>query len=849
MAPAVTSTTASCVLSSSHTHQQSGLHRNHHIQHQPLHSNVVLAHAKHNCSCVKDTSIVGRIAQVHGTHHINKEMASLARAHVSGRRCQHHEYFQQDYNGTKLCHFVSHRGVAPIGSLHGRSSLCFHESNKMDFVPSTTILDRNWAISKRRRQYRILAVSADASMQTSKNKDVAILWFKKDLRLDDHVGLSISTAYQALLPVYVFDPHLLRGWSNDMLEALVEAVAELKFALQGVGSDLIIRRGNVKAELTSLAAEIHATAIIAEDEVEQEWRETLSCISENSLKDSITGPLKVDVETWKAPLYECKGKPIPRSYQEFKKMQCPVKPPLQAPTSLPALAEVIDKGSIPSVSSIEDDVTILLQNNIWHKKLTDLRSNSADSLLNIKDDILGPELPSQARNGAFDGLTSWREKYILASPYEALEKRREELALSSKVDEIKRSSGVGATSIKGTLDAYLRFLEPTRRQDWRLIHDAVSEAEYYGPRGASFRTLFSNSLALGTLSRRRVYHEAFEYEKDRNGGFSSPFGFSTFTAKAAVDAVKSSEWYRMLAAASEEDSKKRGWHARVWCWRGFLIQYVVVGEHGLPVVLVHGFGAFWEHYRNNIQSLAEGGNRVWALTLLGFGRSEKPDVAYTELLWAELLRDFIVEVVGEPAILAGNSIGGYMVSMVAGLWPQIVKSLILLNTAGAILPDHLSCIYTKPSARTGVTWAGSQLSLTYLRSAASQLLKKYYCVNPSRVDEWLISEILRASHDPGAAIVLESFYCLKNPFPINWFLDRYTGKVFVIQGSKDPLSNSTQRKKLFESYCRNAVVELVNAGHCPHDEIPDELHFHKLYKVYPEYNKGFGRQARLMKLV
>ena len=82
-----------------------------------------------------------------------------------------------------------------------------------------------------------------------------------------------------------------------------------------------------------------------------------------------------------------------------------------------------------------------------------------------------------------------------------------------------------------------------------------------------------------------------------------------------------------------------------------------MGQQGSPVLFVHGFGASWEHYRDNIKSLAEG-NRVWALSLLGFGRSEKPDVVYTQDLWAELIRDFIVEVIGEPVVLVGNSIGG-----------------------------------------------------------------------------------------------------------------------------------------------------------------------------------------------
>jgi hypothetical protein len=65
--------------------------------------------------------------------------------------------------------------------------------------------------------------------------------------------------------------------------------------------------------------------------------------------------------------------------------------------------------------------------------------------------------------------------------------------------------------------------------------------ESKGPRGSSFRSLFGYSLMLGTISRRRFYHEALEYEKARNGGLPSPFGFSTFTAKAVVQEVKSAE--------------------------------------------------------------------------------------------------------------------------------------------------------------------------------------------------------------------------------------------------------------------------------------------------------------------
>lgn len=59
--------------------------------------------------------------------------------------------------------------------------------------------------------------------------------------------------------------------------------------------------------------------------------------------------------------------------------------------------------------------------------------------------------------------------------------------------------------------------------------------------GASFRAIFNRALELGTLSRRRVYHEAIKYERERNGGRLSPFGLSSFTAAAAIEDVKSIE--------------------------------------------------------------------------------------------------------------------------------------------------------------------------------------------------------------------------------------------------------------------------------------------------------------------
>jgi hypothetical protein len=40
---------------------------------------------------------------------------------------------------------------------------------------------------------------------------------------------------------------------------------------------------------------------------------------------------------------------------------------------------------------------------------------------------------------------------------------------------------------------------------------------------------------------------------------------------------------------------------------------------------------------------------------------------------------------------------GYMTTIVAGLWPSLVTGLVLLNTAGRVIPDYKALTYNKVS--------------------------------------------------------------------------------------------------------------------------------------------------------
>ena len=80
-----------------------------------------------------------------------------------------------------------------------------------------------------------------------------------------------------------------------------------------------------------------------------------------------------------------------------------------------------------------------------------------------------------------------------------------------------------------------------------------------------------------------------------------------------------------------------------WSFRGHPIHCLErnTSGSGVPVLLVHGFGASTDHWRFNIPAL-EPHHPVHALDLLGFGRSAKPSgEAYGGELWRDQLCSYV----------------------------------------------------------------------------------------------------------------------------------------------------------------------------------------------------------------
>ena len=92
----------------------------------------------------------------------------------------------------------------------------------------------------------------------------SIVWFRRDLRLDDHVALERAARASArVVCAFVLDPPLLRGGDvgAPIVAFFFDALADLRATLRERGSDLALLEGDFATELGALAERTGATAL------------------------------------------------------------------------------------------------------------------------------------------------------------------------------------------------------------------------------------------------------------------------------------------------------------------------------------------------------------------------------------------------------------------------------------------------------------------------------------------------------------------------------------------------------------------------------------------------------------
>lgn len=297
----------------------------------------------------------------------------------------------------------------------------------------------------------------------------------------------------------------------------------------------------------------------------------------------------------------------------------------------------------------------------------------------------------------------------------------------------------------------------------------------------------------------------------------------------------------------------RGLQPITWLWRNQSISAVCSPPaDGLPnrgaVLLLHGFGASWRHWRHTYAALSAAGFRVYGLDLLGFGASAKPPselagdapipgaVHYGFDLWAEQVLAFRREVIGTaPLQLVGNSIGGVVALNAARMLQEQgdpAQQVILIDCAQRAL-DRKRLAECPPLQRWSRPLLMATVRQRWLIRGLFQLLARPTVIRrvlaqayPSgqHVDQELLDLLLEPSRDPGAPESFRGFVNLFDDRLAPELLAQLDLPVRLLWGEADPWEPVREARHWAERFaCIRELRVLPGLGHCPHDEAPDQV--------------------------
>ena len=267
------------------------------------------------------------------------------------------------------------------------------------------------------------------------------------------------------------------------------------------------------------------------------------------------------------------------------------------------------------------------------------------------------------------------------------------------------------------------------------------------------------------------------------------------------------------------------------------VHYVDFGglETGPAVVLVHGLGGShlnWDLFAPLLTDHA----RVWALDLPGFGRSEPGGRTASVSANAAALHRFLTEVVGEPVVLVGNSMGGMLSILATGEHPEAVTGLVLLDPAVPGPRRALDPLVALMFAIYAVPFVGERF-MRMRRTRQSELARvremlRLVGVDPEAVPARVIDRsvtLLQEREDVQGmdraflAAARSLLRLLIDPRRYRKAMASIRVPVLLVHGDRDRLVPVAAARDIARRHPSWRYLEMAAVGHVPQLQVPEKL--------------------------
>jgi pimeloyl-ACP methyl ester carboxylesterase len=238
--------------------------------------------------------------------------------------------------------------------------------------------------------------------------------------------------------------------------------------------------------------------------------------------------------------------------------------------------------------------------------------------------------------------------------------------------------------------------------------------------------------------------------------------------------------------------------------------FVWQGEGGMPIVFLHGFDSSIFEFRRIVPLIAAK-HQVLAIDLLGFGFTERlPNCQFSTLSIDTHLYATWAQLIHQPMILVGVSMGGAAAIEFTLAHPEAVHQLILIDSAGYTQPPAIGKFFIPP---VGVL-ATRFLSSPKVRRSVSE---KAYVDRSFVTDDSLLCAALHLEMPHWS----EALIAFTRSGGYGYVIDRLSEiqqETLILWGDGDRILG-TKPARLFSENLPNARLQWIeNCGHVPHLE-------------------------------
>ncbi|HSS93620.1 MAG TPA: alpha/beta hydrolase [Candidatus Dormibacteraeota bacterium] len=266
------------------------------------------------------------------------------------------------------------------------------------------------------------------------------------------------------------------------------------------------------------------------------------------------------------------------------------------------------------------------------------------------------------------------------------------------------------------------------------------------------------------------------------------------------------------------------------------VHYIDFGGDGKPMLMVHGLGGNALNWMAVGPELAKDHHAI-ALDLAGFGQTPLYHRSASVGANADLVKDFIQKVIGEPATLMGNSMGGHIGVLVAADHPKWVTESVLVDPAVPLAGLRIRALHPTMlgmAAAISIPGLAEVVLERRVRELGPERLVQeslaLVCADPSRVPADVVEAHVQLTRERGhlgpqnsrAFLQASRSIGLRMADPRFWTkVKRVTAPTLVVHGSSDRIIPVAAARELVRRRPDWTLRVLEGVGHVPMMEMPE----------------------------